>query len=168
MEAPKQIRPKRLNDYLEVMTKSVFQSGISWKVIDSKWAGFKEAFFDFDPVRIAELDPPDVDRLAEDTRIVRNRRKIEATIHNAQTMVDLDREHGSFKKYLRSKGGFDEIVADMKRRFKFLGDSGTYVFLYVVGEPVPAHEDWMAAHGGAARSRPASSRAGAGGRRARS
>src|SRR5204862_7550650 len=76
MEAPKQIRPKRLNDYLEVMSKAVFQTGISWKVLEAKWPGFKDAFFDFDPVRIAELDPPDIDKLSEDTRIVRNRKKI--------------------------------------------------------------------------------------------
>jgi 3-methyladenine DNA glycosylase Tag len=153
MEAPKQIRPKRLNDYLEVMTKSAFQSGISWKVIEAKWPGFKEAFFDFDPVKVAELDPPDVDRLTEDTRIVRNRKKIEATVHNAQTMLELDREHGSFKKYLRSKDSFDETAADLRKRFKFLGDLGVYYFLYVVGEQVPAHEDWMAARGGTTSSR---------------
>jgi 3-methyladenine DNA glycosylase Tag len=161
MEAPKQIRPKRLNDYLEVMSKAVFQSGISWQVIESKWPGFKEAFFDFDPVRIAELDPPDVDRLAEDTRIVRNRKKIEATVHNAQTMIDLEREHGSFKRYLRSKGEFDETVGDMKKRFKFMGDTGAYYFLWVVGEPVPPHEEWMAARAGTTSTRrPARKRSG--------
>jgi DNA-3-methyladenine glycosylase I len=90
MEAPKQVRPVRLGDYLEVMTKAVFQSGISWKVIESKWDGFREAFSGFDPDRIADLTAPEVDRLAEDTRIVRNRRKIEATIHNAETMLELD------------------------------------------------------------------------------
>jgi len=57
MEAPKQIRPKRLNDYLEVMSKAVFQTGISWRVIESKWPGFKEAFFDFVSERIARLSP---------------------------------------------------------------------------------------------------------------
>jgi 3-methyladenine DNA glycosylase Tag len=153
MEAPKQIRPKRLNDYLEVMSKAVFQSGISWKVIEAKWPGFKEAFFDFDPVRIAELDPPDVDRLAQDTRIVRNRKKIEATVHNAQTMLELERQHGTFKKYLRSQGSYDDVVADMRKRFKFLGDTGAYFFMHVVGEEVPPHEEWMAAHAGAASSR---------------
>ena len=160
MEAPKQIRPQRLNDYLEVMSKAVFQTGISWRVIESKWPGFKEAFFDFDPVRIAELDPPDVDRLAEDTRIVRNRKKIEATVANAQTMLDLEREHGTFKKYLRSKGDFEATAADLKKRFKFMGDTGAYFFLHVVGEQVPPHEEWMAAHGEARASR--SRRSGAG------
>jgi 3-methyladenine DNA glycosylase Tag len=146
MEAPKQISPKGLADYLEVMTKTAFQSGISWQVIEAKWEGFREAFHGFDPEWVASLDLPDIDRLVADTRIVRNRKKIEATVHNAQTMLDLGREHGGFRKYLRSHGSFEETVADMRKRFKFLGDLGAYYFLYVVDEEVPAHEDWMAAH----------------------
>jgi DNA-3-methyladenine glycosylase I len=158
MEAPKRIRPKGLADYLEVMTKSAFQSGISWRVIDAKWEGFREAFHGFDPELVASLEPPDVDRLAADTRIVRNRKKIEATVHNARTMLDLDREHGGFKRYLRSHGGFDETVADMRKRFKFLGDTGAYFFLYCVGEKVPSHDQWMAAHGQRLRGQPPRSR----------
>ena len=155
MEAPRQIRPKGTADYLEVLTKSVFQSGISWKVIEAKWEGFQKAFHGFDPEWVASLDPPDVDRLAEDTRIVRNRRKIEATVHNAQAMVDLAGKHGTFQKYLRSHGGFEETVGDLKRRFKFLGDLGAYYFLYVVGEEVPPHEEWMRTHGQSRPRRPA-------------
>jgi DNA-3-methyladenine glycosylase I len=147
MEAPKQIKPKDPADYLEVMTKAVFQSGISWRVIESKWDGFREAFFGFDAEKVSDLDPPDVDRLAQDTRIVRNRRKIEATVENARILLDLDHQFGSFKKYLRSHDGFEETMADLKKRFKFMGDTGAYYFLYVVGEEVPPHEDWMARHG---------------------
>jgi Methyladenine glycosylase len=154
MEAPKRIRPTELADYLEVMTRAVFQSGISWRVIEAKWDGFREAFDGFDPHSVAGLDLPDVDRLAADTRIVRNRRKIEATIHNARTMLDLDREHGGFRRYLRSHPGFDHTVADLRKRFKFLGDVGAYYFLYVVGENVPPHDEWMAAHGEGLRGRP--------------
>ena len=124
MEAPKRIRPKALADYLEVMTKSAFQSGISWRVIEAKWDGFREAFHGFDPKWVASLEEPDVERLAKDTRIVRNRRKIEATVHNARTMLDLDREHDGFRSYLRSHASFEETVADMRKRFKFLGDMG--------------------------------------------
>ena len=79
-----------------------------------------------------------------DTRIVRNRRKIEATVGNAATMVDLSADHGSFRKYLRSHDGFDATVADLKKRFKFVGDMGAYYFLYVVGEEVPPHDAVMA------------------------
>jgi 3-methyladenine DNA glycosylase Tag len=144
MDAPKQIRPKRLNDYLEVMSKAVFQTGISWRVIESKWPGFKEAFFDFDPERIARLSPKEIDALAADTRIVRNRRKIEATVANAAAMVELNAQFGSFRKYLHSDNGFAETTADLKKRFKFIGDMGAYYFLHVVGEEVPPHEEAMA------------------------
>jgi 3-methyladenine DNA glycosylase Tag len=157
-QEPKRIRPKGPADYLEVMTKAVFQSGISWRVIEAKWDGFREAFHGFDPRWVASLEPPDVERLAQDTRIVRNRRKIEATVHNAQTILELERDHGGFRTYLRSHGGFEGTVADLKMRFKFLGDMGGYYFLYVVGEKVPAHDDWMAAHGGGLRGTPPRSR----------
>ena len=103
-QAPQKVEPKRLGDYLEVMTKAVFQSGISWRVI-------------------------------------------EATIDNAVELLALDKEFGGFRNYLRSHGGFLETVADLKRRFRFLGDMGAYYFLYVVGEEVPPHEECMAALG---------------------
>jgi 3-methyladenine DNA glycosylase Tag len=142
---PRKIRPKNLADYLEVMTKAVFQSGMSWRVIEAKWDGFREAFQGFDPKRVARFTPDDIDRLTNDERIVRNRRKIEATVDNALEIVELDREHGGFRKYLRSHGDFWETLADLKRHFRFLGDTGTYYFLYLVGEEVPSHEEWMAA-----------------------
>src|SRR5256885_9848146 len=95
-QAPPRIEPEKLADYLEVMTKAVFQSGISWRVIEAKWDGFRAAFAGFDPAAVAALTPEDVDRLVEDTRIVRNRRKIEATIDNAIELLALDREHAGF------------------------------------------------------------------------
>src|SRR5881296_549215 len=97
--APKKIKPKALRDYLEVMTKAVFQSGMSWRVIDAKWDGFRVAFEGFDAKKVA-----------------------------------LDREHKGFRNYLRSHGSFEETVADLKRHFSFLGETGSYYFLYVVGE----------------------------------
>ena len=142
--APERVKAEKARDYLEVLTKAVFQSGISWKVIEAKWPGFREAFFDFDPKKIAKLGPKEVDELAADTRIVRNRRKIEATIDNAVEMLALEKEFGSIRSYLRAHGDFDATVADLKRRFRFMGDTGAYFFLYVVGEKVPPHEEWAA------------------------
>ena len=146
-KAPPKIKPKNLDDYFEVQTKAVFQSGITWRVIEAKWDGFREAFEGFDVKKVAKFSPDDVERLMQDSRIVRNRRKIEATIDNAVEIVALDEEHGSFKKFLRSHDGFDETVGDLKHHFRFLGDTGAYFFLYVVGEEVPTHEEWMAARG---------------------
>jgi 3-methyladenine DNA glycosylase Tag len=116
-------------------------------VIDKKWDGFRAAFDGFDPEAVSQYSPKDIDRLTEDTSIVRNRRKIEATVENAETMVTLDREHGGFRNYLRSFGDFEGLVADLKKRFRFLGETGCYYFLYVVGEEVPPHDDWSWSRG---------------------
>jgi len=146
MQAPQQIKPAKLADYFEVMTKAVFQSGMSWQVVEAKWDGFREAFAAFDPATVAAFNGDDVDRLAEDTRIIRNRRKIEATITNAETILALDGGPGGFTAWLRSHADFDATVAALRGEFRFLGDTGTYFFLYVVGERVPPHEEWMKAH----------------------
>ena len=146
MEAPQQIEPTRLADYLEVLTKAVFQSGMSWRVVEAKWNGFREAFAAFDLATVAAFSGDDVERLAADTRIIRNRRKIEATVTNAQVMLDLDQEPGGFAGWLRSPPDFDATVAALRGEFRFVGDMGAYYFLYVVGERVPTHEEWMKAH----------------------
>jgi DNA-3-methyladenine glycosylase I len=146
MRAPEKIEATSLADYLEVMTRAVFEPGLNWRVVDAKWPGFAEAFNGFDPQIVAGYTPADVRALLADPAIIRNRKKIEATIHNAGEMLAIEREFGTFRDYLRSHGGFDATARDMRRRFKFLGESGVYYFLYVVGEPVPPHEEWMAAH----------------------
>ena len=141
---PKRSRPRDLSGYLEAMTRAVFQGGISWRVVDAKWDGIREAFAGFDPRAVAELDANDIDALMDDSRVIRNRGKLEGTVDNAQTLLELDKEYKGFRRYLRSHGGFDETVADLKRQFRYLGDTGAYYFLYVVGEEVPSHEEWTA------------------------
>ena len=141
--APEQIEPRSLDDYLEVMTKPVFQSGMSWKVVDSKWHGIREVLLGFNVEAVANLTPPEVDEIALDKRVIRNRRKLDAIVHNAQRMIELDEKHGGFKNYLRSHATFGETVKDLRKQFKFLGDMGCYYFLYVVGEDVPLYAEWM-------------------------
>ncbi len=140
--APKQTTPKVLGDYLEAMSRPVFQTGMSWKVVDSKWPGIRAAFKDFDANKVARMGDPEIDRLATDTRVIRNRRKIAAIVGNAYRMIELEREHGSFKKYLRSHDDFEALVKDLRKQFKFLGDMGSYLFLYSVREKVPSWEEW--------------------------
>ena len=142
-EAPERIEPKSLGDYLEVMSKSVFQAGISWRVVNSKWPGIREAFRDFDVEAVAVLGDDDIEALAQDKRVIRNRKKLQAIVGNARRMIDLDEEHDSFKDYLRSHGDFDATVKDLRKQFKFLGEMGCYHFLYVVGEEVPSYEEWL-------------------------
>ncbi len=126
------------------MSKSVFQSGMSWRVVDSKWSGTREAFKDFDPEAVAAFGDREIDTLTQDTRVIRNRRKLQAVVNNAARMIELEAEHGTFRDYLRSHGSFEETVADMRNQFSFLGETGSYVFLYVVGEQVPPHDEWSA------------------------
>ena len=95
---------------------------------------------------IADFTPADLDELSSDTRVIRNRRKLEAIVTNARRMLELELEdrNGSFRSYLRSYDGFEDTVAALRKDFKFLGDFGSYYFLSVVGEDVPPHEEWMA------------------------
>ena len=58
MQPPAQITPTKLADYLDVLTRAVFQSGISWRVIEAKWPGTREALNEFDPERLADLTVP--------------------------------------------------------------------------------------------------------------
>ena len=145
--APQQIVPQRTGDYLEVMSKAIFQTGISWKVVENKWPGIHDAFRGFDHRKVASLTEAELAGLSADPRVIRNRRKIEAIVDNARTMLDLEEQHGSFKNYLRSHGDFDATVADLRKRFKFMGETGAFYFLYVVGEPVPSYEDWCRSRG---------------------
>jgi len=146
VEAPARIEPRGLADYLEVMSKAVFQPGMSWQVVAAKWPGITEALHGFDPAKLADLTPPDLDALMTDKRLIRNRRKLEAIVANAGEMLDLERAHGSFRDYLRSRGGFDATAADLRKRFRFVGEMGAYYFLHVVGEQVPSYEEWCAKH----------------------
>jgi 3-methyladenine DNA glycosylase Tag len=115
---------------------------MSWRVVDAKWDGITKAFADFDPHKVAAFGPDVVDQLVANEAVIRSRPKIEAVIDNAQTLLDLDAEYKGFRKYLRSHGGYDALAADLQKQFRYIGATGAYTFLYIVGEDVPAHEDW--------------------------
>ena len=151
--APPQVQVKSLDYYLEVMSKAVFQSGMSWQVVNAKWPDTNDAFHGFEIGRVAALTEEELEELAHDTRVIRNRRKLAAIVYNAQRIIELDAEHGCFIDYLRSHGDFYDVAKDLKKQFKFLGDTGCYFFLYVIGEPVPPHDEWMRVKEGASRRR---------------
>jgi 3-methyladenine DNA glycosylase Tag len=146
VEAPPRIKPKDLDDYLEQLSKSVFQAGISWRVVDAKWSTIKPAFREFNVERVARMGDREIDALASDPRVIRSRPKIAAVVHNARAILDLERS-GGFRNHLRSFDDYEELATDLKRRFKFVGDSGTYHFLWTVSHPVPDWHDWAKAHG---------------------
>jgi 3-methyladenine DNA glycosylase Tag len=140
-EIPPRITPADDNGYFEQMTKAIFQAGFSWQVVNNKWPDFRQAFDAFDVDRVAAYGLEDVDRLLSDAGIVRNGRKIEATIANAIQFQAIRREFGSFAGYLRSMDylPYRERQKVLSKRFKNLGRTGAFVFLWCVNEEVP---DW--------------------------
>ncbi|TYL46236.1 DNA-3-methyladenine glycosylase I [Nocardioides sp. BGMRC 2183] len=137
--------------YLERMTLEGFQSGLSWAIILAKRPGFRAAFAGFDADRIAAYDEGDVERLLTDPGIVRNRRKIEATLTNARATVAL-REDGGLEQLILAHTPADEpppvtvadwaarttesalLAKELKRRgFVFVGPTTMYALMQAVG-----------------------------------
>jgi 3-methyladenine DNA glycosylase Tag len=142
--------PVSLADYLETMSRAVFTAGMGAAVIDRKWAGTVEAFDGFDPAAVAAYTPADVERLLGDDRIVRNRKKVEATVHNAGELMVVEREFGGIRPYLDSFADTEDLIADLHRRFRFLGESVARMFLYAVAFREKEQEAWAREHFGEA------------------
>jgi 3-methyladenine DNA glycosylase Tag len=141
---PEVIAPASLADYFEVMTRAVFQAGVSWKQIAQPWQAYREAFDEFDPVRVAAFGEADVERVLATPGILRMRRKVNATVANAKTMLQTHAEFGAFERYLRSFDSYAALAKDFKKRFAFMGDMNVWYFLFRTGEPVPRFEAWVA------------------------
>ncbi|WP_158885322.1 DNA-3-methyladenine glycosylase I [Amycolatopsis anabasis] len=127
-----------------------FQSGLSWIVILRKREGFRRAFADFDPVKVAEFGEDDIGRLLEDASIVRNRAKIVAAITNARAIAELDRPLDELLWSFAPTGkrARPRTMADVpattpeskamakelkKRGFSFLGPTTCYALMQATG-----------------------------------
>ena len=148
MPEPEKIEPSSLADYLETMSKSVFQTGISWRVVESKWPDIRQAFRDFDPNVVANLSESDLDELTNDRL---GSSEIAASSRQSWRTLDVWLSWPSFmatsEATSASHGDFEKTVSDLRKQFRFLGDMGAYHFLYVVSEEVPSYEDWCASRG---------------------
>lgn len=142
MAIPERIENPTLADYLALMSRAIFQAGLSWKLIESRWEGYLRLFDGFEPAIISRYGEGDIERILADGAVVRTRKKVVATIENAKTLLALDREYGSFSIYLRSFADYAALVAGLRSRFKFLGELSAYYFLFRAGEPVPRFEEW--------------------------
>ncbi len=142
-EIPPRITPDDDAGYLEEMTKAIFRAGFSWRVINDKWPQFQEAFHRFEVAKVANYGPPDLERLQGDPGLVRNRRKLEATVTNAQRILELIDQHGSFHSYLRTIDHlpYPDRVEVLTSQFHHLGRTGAFVFLHCVNEPTPHWEN---------------------------
>jgi 3-methyladenine DNA glycosylase Tag len=109
--------------WLAQMTRCVFQAGFVWRVVDHKWDDFEDVFFGFPPQKIVMLSPEQIDRFAQNPRIIRNRQKVLSVQANARFILDINAEHGSFGKFIGNWPGqkLIELFALLKNRGSRLG-----------------------------------------------
>ena len=115
--------------FLEHLTRSVFEAGISWRVVEAKWDGIREAFHGFDPAQVAAMPPAEIAAVENDSRVIRNKAKIRATVQNAREILAILDQYGRIRGYLASFPDAGAAATDMRRRFKFLGDTGVWRLL---------------------------------------
>ena len=130
------------------------QAGLSWSTILNKRENYRKAFAEFDPAKVARLTPATVKKLLADPGIVRNRLKVEGTVRNAKAFLAVQKEFGSFDKYVWGFVGGKPIVnhpkalgqlpastplsdalsKDLKQRgFTFVGSTIMYAFMQATG-----------------------------------
>lgn len=142
------------NSLFELITLEGAQAGLSWQTVLRKRENYRTAFAGFDPVRVAQLAPGDVDRLMLNSGLIRHRGKLESTVTNAQAFLRIQAEHGSFADYIwafvegkpihrnpaapgdipASNALSDQVSKDLRKRgFKFVGTTICYSFLQAAG-----------------------------------
>jgi DNA-3-methyladenine glycosylase I len=142
--------PKNDSEFFERMTKTIFTAGLNWKVIENKWPNFQKAFADFSIEKVAKFGEKDVKKLVADAGIVRNEKKIRATVHNAGEFQKVEKEFGTFQKYVDSFGkDEDKLLEAVQERFQHVGASTARMFLWSSGcqlTPNKEEKKWMSAH----------------------
>ena len=131
------------NELFGRLILEINQAGLSWTTILNKQDNFRTAFSNFDIKKIADYDKSDISRLLANSGIVRNKLKINAVIFNARKIVELQKEYGSFKSWLKIKNdsnlNLTNWVALFKENFKFTGNEITKEFLTSTGYIKGAH-----------------------------
>ncbi|HET8572987.1 MAG TPA: DNA-3-methyladenine glycosylase I [Edaphocola sp.] len=138
----------------EYMVLDAFQAGLSWKTILHRREGFRKAFARFDPQKVARFPDKKIEMLMQDTGIIRNRLKIQATVSNARLFLDVQKEFGSFDRYIwqftegktiqnhrkqneppvATSPQSDKMSKDLKERgFRFVGSTICYAFMQAAG-----------------------------------
>jgi DNA-3-methyladenine glycosylase I len=140
--------------HFEFMVLDAFQAGLSWAIVLKKREGFRNAFDHFDINKIAAHDEQKIQELMKDDGIIRNQSKIRATVNNAQKFLEIQKEFGSFDKYIWQFTGFktkvnawqgldqlpatspesDAMSKELKKRgFKFVGSTICYAYMQAAG-----------------------------------
>ena len=145
---------KNEQELFELFLLETQHAGLSWWTVLSKREGYHKAFLAFDPQKMSQMNKSDIERLLLDDGIIRNRLKINAMIHNAQTYLRFIKEVNTFYDYFWQKVGgkqivnryqenelspvttplSDEIAKEFKKfGFKFFGSTTAYAFLQAAG-----------------------------------
>lgn len=140
--------------HFEFLTLEGAQAGLSWATILKRRDGYRKAFANFNPQKVAKFDQTKIEKLLLDPGIIRHRLKIESTVSNAQAFIKIQKEYGSFDRYIwafvenkpiRQKHKTmstvpartdlsDRISKDLKKRgFRFVGSTIIYAYMQAVG-----------------------------------
>jgi len=131
------------NLLFERLILEINQAGLSWITILKKAQNFRKAYDDFKIEKIANYDEKEIARLLADAGIIRNRLKVNAAIVNAQRILELRKEHGSFKGWLDSNRSLskEEWIKLFKKTFVFTGGEIVNEFLMSTGYLAGAHDE---------------------------
>jgi DNA-3-methyladenine glycosylase I len=129
------------NELFGRLILEINQAGLSWETILKKEESFRKAYHNFDIKKVAKYGEKDRGRLMGDAGIIRNRLKINAAIENAKTIIQIQKEFGSYEKWLerhhpKTK---EEWVKLFKKTFKFTGGEIVNEFLMSIGYLPGAH-----------------------------
>jgi len=136
------------NELFERLVLEINQAGLSWTTILNKQKNFKQAYDDFDIAKVAAYAEKDKVRLLSDAGIIRNKLKVNAAIHNAGVILQIQKEFGSFKNWLdlnhpKTK---EEWVKLFKKTFKFTGGEIVNEFLMSTGYLKGCHIETCETH----------------------
>lgn len=122
----------RDNEFFEHLTKVVFYTGFHRGVVERKWAYFQAAFCQFAIPKVAAFGEPEIENLLQkDSQIVKNARKVRATVENANICLGILEEYGSLERYLSAMR--DEkrtLEGEFRRRFRLVGENAAHSLLH--------------------------------------
>ena len=124
------------NRYLAEMTRAIFKAGFVWKIIDHKWQGFEDAFWNFNVARCNMISPDDLESLYQDTRIIRNGMKIDTVQRNAAMIIELSEQYDSFAKMIAEwpHNDFIGLLELLHQNGSRLGKLTSQYFLRFIGK----------------------------------
>ena len=129
------------NELFGRLVMEINQAGLSWETILKKEMSFRKAYSQFSIKKVAAYTTPDRERLLNDAGIIRNKLKVNAAIENANTIISLQKEYGSFEKWLEDHHPKtrEEWVILFKKMFRFTGGEIVNEFLMSIGYLPGAH-----------------------------